>query len=477
MTEDNIHDKISESVYNITSFLRKYKADHNSNGSFDEVKNLSVEVLKKLRKINKLISLVGIDSDLKRSDFLNDKLDKIIYLMESISDRLGRTSFSTQLDGYSYLGVKDICSELSRLSNNLQEVVTSLQEEYNEVTNKKDELLTRYSRNVSSLELDVKETESLISEFMDAKKIMDLQINKVMESRDKLQELDDLYRDKIAEIEFNEEDTKRKIAQLGKANDIISSSKSIIEKYNNEVDVFLTNFEKIKSNAIDIQSRIDTLEIGFSSVKTFFLSKVKDIDDITEKAKNALDKASDVAVGGHFKAQYENAKKLVFLWLLSGGFFLVGAILICLATVFPEVTNTLINKGQGDAYGNQTSIIIARLAIAPLFLLGAWFCAYQYNKQKQLIEDYAYKKVLTLSLLSIKAEIEGMGESHVSEFIKGVQKEVLKSPLDSLDKKHFKRESKILRLMHNEMANNLIKRVKEHSHQDTTLSPVEKDKD
>ncbi|MBN3265328.1 hypothetical protein [Pectobacterium brasiliense] len=468
MTEDNIYDKISESIYSITSFLKKYKSHFITNDSLDEIKITSIEMLKKLRKVNKLISLVGINSNLRRSEYLNYKLDEAIDLNKSAL---------MFLDKYSHHEAKDTCNELNRVNNELQEVVLSLQEEHDGVTNKRDELLTRYGSTLSNLELDVERTNHLVSKFMDTKKTMDLQINKVMESRDKLQELDDLYREKLATLDFNEEDTKRKVAQLSKANDIISSSRSIIEKYNSEVGVFLNDFEKIKSNAIDVQSRIDTLEIGFSSVKTFFLNKTKDIDDITKKAKNALGKASDVAVGGHFKAQYENAKKLVYLWLLIGGFFLVGAILICLATVFPEVVNTLISKDQGEVHGNQTSIIVARLAIAPLFLLGAWFCAYQYNKQKQLIEDYAYKKVLTLSLLSIKAEIEGMGESHVSEFIKGVQKEILKSPLDSLDKKHFKRESKILRLMHNEMANNLIKKVKEHSHQERALSPVEKDKD
>ncbi|MBA5238361.1 MULTISPECIES: hypothetical protein [Pectobacterium] len=466
MTEDNIQDKISESIHSITLFLRRYKSHYINNDLLDGIKKISIEMLKKLRKINKLISLIGISSNLRRSEYLNYKLDEVIDLKKS--------AFML-LENYSYPEAQGTYNELVRVNNELQDVVTSLQEEHDEVTNKRDELLTRYGSTLSNLELDVKSSEDLISRFMKTKKTMDLQIDSVMESRDKLQELDDLYREKLASLEFNEEDTKRKIAHLGKANDVISSSRNIIEKYHSEVGVLLDEFEKIKSDSIDVQSRVDTLQTGFSSVKTFFLNKTKDIDDITEKAKNALDKASDVAVGGHFKAQYENAKRLVVLWLLFGGLFLIGAILICLATVFPEVTNTLIDKRLEG--GSQTSIIIARLAIAPLFLLGAWFCAYQYNKQKQIIEDYAYKKVLTLSLLSIKSEIEEIGESHVSEFIKGVQKEILKSPLDSLDKKHFKRESKILRLMHNEMANNLIKRVKEHSHQESTLSPVEKDKD
>ncbi|EXU77299.1 hypothetical protein [Erwinia mallotivora] len=182
------------------------------------------------------------------------------------------------------------------------------------------------------------------------------------------------------------------------------------------------------------------------------------------KANDALGNASTIKLGGHFKDQYEKSKKGAIIWALIGGAFLLGAIIECLLAVF--LTDSLPNINDGNLH-----YLISRLLIAPLFLIGTWFCANQYVKQKNIIEDYAYKKVLSLSLLSIKDEIEKTGADNTTEFIRAVQNEIMKSPLESLNKKHYNNEVKMLKGIHVHAMNSMISKLdgknkKKHKNKD-----------
>ena len=63
----------------------------------------------------------------------------------------------------------------------------------------------------------------------------------------------------------------------------------------------------------------------------------------------------------------------------------------------------------------------------PLTLTGAMFCARQYVKQKNLIEDYAYKTVLTKSIVAFSEEFKG--KAQYSQYIETVLREIHQDPL------------------------------------------------
>ena len=79
-------------------------------------------------------------------------------------------------------------------------------------------------------------------------------------------------------------------------------------------------------------------------------------------------------------------------------------------------------------------IFISRISMIPLTLAGAMFCARQYVKQKNLIEDYAYKTVLAKSIVAFSEELRQGDDKNYSEYISVMLKEIHQDPLRSRGK-------------------------------------------
>lgn len=78
----------------------------------------------------------------------------------------------------------------------------------------------------------------------------------------------------------------------------------------------------------------------------------------------------------------------------------------------------------------STSLIIGRISLLPILIGGSIFCASQYVKQKKIAEDYAYKTVLTKSLVGFSEQLssdEKKGEEHTI-YIKTVLAQLLVDP-------------------------------------------------
>ena len=76
----------------------------------------------------------------------------------------------------------------------------------------------------------------------------------------------------------------------------------------------------------------------------------------------------------------------------------------------------------------------------PLTLTGAMFCARQYVKQKNIIEDYAYKTVLAKSIVAFSEEFKG--KEQYSQYIETVLREIHQDPLRQRSKDKDKDKDK-----------------------------------
>jgi hypothetical protein len=93
---------------------------------------------------------------------------------------------------------------------------------------------------------------------------------------------------------------------------------------------------------------------------------------------------------------------------------------------------------MSQSSGDNVSLLLARLSLIPVLILGAGFSASQYVKQKNIIEDYAYKNVLAKSLVGFSEQFSGAtekGELH-SHFIKSILTEIHNDPILKLKKKN-----------------------------------------
>ena len=75
---------------------------------------------------------------------------------------------------------------------------------------------------------------------------------------------------------------------------------------------------------------------------------------------------------------------------------------------------------------------MGRIALLPFPIAGAIFCANQFVKQKNIIEDYAYKMVLSKAIVGFSEQIKKHGADDGQEYIhyiKTVLEEIHKDPL------------------------------------------------
>ncbi len=277
---------------------------------------------------------------------------------------------------------------------------------------------------------------------------------KLDDQQDKLDVLQRRYRASLLRFETDEAEYDNKKLNIDLA---FEKSTNFLESSDRVVDVITAASLKIEEKS----KLIDAIDAKLSSLDSFLNQRKTLIDTLITQSQDVLGNSTTIAVGGQFQLQYKNAKKWLWIWPVSSMSFLLGAVFICLLTVFPELFRVVFKTQDvvGGVHG-EIPIIVSRLFIAPLLLVGTWFCASQYIKQKNIVEDYAHKKVLALSLLSIKEEIEKTGEHNTTEFIRAVQNEIVKSPLESLDRKHLARETKDMRMMRQEVFNLLLSKLK-----------------
>ncbi|KHS91420.1 hypothetical protein RC86_10240 [Pectobacterium brasiliense] len=290
----------------------------------------------------------------------------------------------------------------------------------------------------------------LVDDIYNEYNSLETNLSKLNLQQEKIETLEINYRKALSKFTVGSEEYKNKLAELDVGH---AKATEFLTMYQN-VNTDLSDLRKEVSKTV---SDVKTLTLFVQKHNDIYKKNNDDLSGLIATVKGIVGNATAAAVGQHFKIQYDRSKRYIILWPSLGALFLLSAIAICLLTVFPEIYVGIFG-GEVSAHDfndDNVPYIISRILVAPLFLVGAWFCASQYIKQKNIIEDYAYKKVLSLSLMSIKSEIEKTGEKNTSAFIKAVQKEILKSPLDSLDRKHVGKEMKLLGEVQSQILTNL----------------------
>lgn len=274
------------------------------------------------------------------------------------------------------------------------------------------------------------------------------------------------YYDKVEgvheKVEAKYNDLEAELERINKKIEMIESSKSSWDKN-------LEEMETIKDGVEDVHSRIDELYKSSgdirralkklvdeaednnkhaTSIVEYFDEKANELEKIKEKAISILNITGTVSLGQFFKEQHTEAKENVNRWLYASAVLLAGAVGVCVWALW------------GFDAVSEIPYLFSRLSIVPLILAGLWFCSSQYIKQKHIIEDYAYKKVLALSMVSFRNELTDNSPGSVTEYIKSVLEQLHQPPLDSLEKNQFKEESKMLRGIQSELFKEVLDTLK-----------------
>lgn len=147
---------------------------------------------------------------------------------------------------------------------------------------------------------------------------------------------------------------------------------------------------------------------------------LKKAQTLIDNARIALQYSTAEGISAAFQAQYNEANRpenkkywlwsaLIFIGLTLG----LGVWIIAWGP-----------KEQSPVYS-----LVSRISLMPFTLLGALFCANQYVKQKNLIEDYAYKAVLSKSIVAFSEELREKDNDRYAEYISTVLREIHQDPL------------------------------------------------
>lgn len=267
-----------------------------------------------------------------------------------------------------------------------------------------------------------------------SKSLNDLQNDLMLtaENKDKADEIVTSLQEKNTELENDINSGKDRLNTLNENINNIENNAEHISTIKNQSD----NHKELIDNFVEkIVNREQELENQTGSTKTFnekleeFTAERKDLLTaatlLIKEAKTALGYKKAEGISSAFKTQLENRDGGT-KWLWIAGFFILIAIGLTAAFIFINQSTDL----------NTT---LARISIISLPVAGAWFCAGQYTKLKNIAEDYAYKTMLAQSIIGFSEQLKDKDDNDETykTYMKKMLNEIHQHPL----KNHKKQEA------------------------------------
>ena len=203
---------------------------------------------------------------------------------------------------------------------------------------------------------------------------------------------------------------------------------SLTEVKNNEklINAFAQKVQERENRLGELQQLTDENKLKLTLYENERIKILDEAKELIENAKTALNYKTAEGISASFQTQLKDARKWYFSvsWILGAAIFVITAILLGVWVAFDKT--------------NELHLIIGRIALIPLPIIAAIFCANQYVKQKNLIEDYAYKMVLAKSIVGFSEQLKKDPSQDKGEYIhymKVALEEIHKDPLRKRDQK------------------------------------------
>ncbi len=165
------------------------------------------------------------------------------------------------------------------------------------------------------------------------------------------------------------------------------SSNAVIDNFVKKISEREKQLEDQKVRTNSYKSQLE----DFSQQQKESLMQAK---NLIEQATTALGYKKAEGISAAFKTQLDEAKQgKVWFWLAGAVAFIacatgLGVWFILKDPIFSFTT------------------VLARYSIVAMPIAAAWFCAGQYTKLKNIIEDYAYKTMLTQSIIGFSEQLK-----------------------------------------------------------------------
>lgn len=293
-----------------------------------------------------------------------------------------------------------------------------------------DEELSNVIRKKQLLEEEIEKVKSTKSENEEL-------LTSLTEKNEELSDLLEKLNEKITNTDEKNDDVLEQISTLtekiSEGDELITTAKDTVESTNEQLEEAkssTTTIQEFEENVENRQKQADEIDKRTQEYKTNIEAFEAEREKLNMKAKDTINEALKAleyntarGLSASFQSQLDKIEASKYNnWLFGAGFFLLLTVSIGIWIVL---------SGHGDI-----SASIGRLALTPFTVTGAIFCANQYIRQKNVIEDYSYKMVLAKSIVGFSEQLNN-GQDNSEEY-----KEYIKMALSEIHQDPLRKRSK-----------------------------------
>ena len=364
--------KIDENLINFRKYFKEQNTDLDSalygdeseysvNGIVAGVKNVLTDMRFLVKSHNLFIKLSTLG---ERNQIVNElsninthlstnRVGNVIRSLDQL--KLLLRTYNLRIDRQRYLDFNTTIDELCRKA-------VSLSDEIENVKNKLNESEKTYTL----IEEKKQEFENILAELV--------------EQKDSFSAEFDSFKKETSDF--------RDLANSAQANSkTISSNLSITNEAKVTFDDFIAKIDERESQLNKQVKSTEEYNVKLEEFAKSYGEKHDEVQNLIEKSKQALQFTTAEGMSAAFATQYQNANK----WYYKVG-WLSGALVFVILTL---LIGAWIVTGYGVQQKEETMwfSLIGRLSMIPFTIYAAIFCSQQYVKQKNLVEDNAYKSV------------------------------------------------------------------------------------
>ena len=285
--------------------------------------------------------------------------------------------------------------EARRIKINLQEDKAEVEKIVDSIKN--DENII--TANITSSKTKYEELDVLLIDLTEKKNSIETEIKALEEKNEEVLKIKD--------------DATFLLGTIKQSNTESSANEKVIKN-------FALNIQKSEANVTLLDSRLEESEKKLTAYEEERQNILNDASSLIESARQALNYSTAQGISASFETQRDNSVGFwnVGAWLVGAVFFMGLIILVSLWILSgKDITIT---------------VLIGRVLMVPILSIGLYFCISQYNKQKNIIEDYAYKTVVAKAIVGFSEQIkknENENTDEYSSYMKTALAEIHQDPL------------------------------------------------
>lgn len=197
-----------------------------------------------------------------------------------------------------------------------------------------------------------------------------------------------------------------------------TGSSGIIENFAKQVSV---RQDQLQSQ----QAATEKYEEALQDYASEMESRREEVGKLIESAMHALEYTTAEGISTAFTERHKEYRgRKNWLWLLGAGTCI--ALIVLYIVAFPFIP-------LPDGVMEDHMAIFYRIALVSALFSGAYFCAAQYKKHKNVEEDYAYKAVLAKSIVGFLETLPGDVKGRYVDKVLG---EIHKDPMRNVHEIH-----------------------------------------